>query len=89
MSCVRVVIRYNNGLRRSGGTADAAVSKTVVERRAGSNPASGTSYLLLLLSSIFYDVAYATFFIACVFVKFETVDALQISMLAMNGRSSF
>ena len=36
-------VRYNSFLRRSGGTADAAVSKTVVERRAGSNPASGTS----------------------------------------------
>ena len=40
---VLVIIRYNSFLRRSGGTADAAVSKTVVERRAGSNPASGTS----------------------------------------------
>ena len=37
------VIRYNAVLRPSGGTADAAVSKTVVERRAGSNPASGTT----------------------------------------------
>lgn len=36
---VLVIIRYNSFLRRSGGTADAAVSKTVVERRAGSNPA--------------------------------------------------
>ena len=42
---VLVIIRYNSFLRRSGGTADAAVSKTVVERRAGSNPASGTSWI--------------------------------------------
>lgn len=41
---VFVEVRYNAVLRPSGGTADAAVSKTVVERRAGSNPASGTSY---------------------------------------------
>lgn len=35
-------ILYNSGLRPSGGMADAAVSKTVVERRASSTLASGT-----------------------------------------------
>ena len=34
--------RYNLCLRPSGGMADAAVSKTVVERRASSTLASGT-----------------------------------------------
>ena len=34
---------YNLGLRPSGGMADAAVSKTVVERRASSTLASGTT----------------------------------------------
>ncbi len=34
---------YTQCLRPGGGTADAVVSKTIVERRAGSNPAPGTS----------------------------------------------
>ena len=40
---------YNLLLRPSGGTADAAVSKTVVERRASSNLASGTIQKLGLI----------------------------------------
>ena len=36
------LFRYNRLLRPSGGMADAAVSKTVVERRASSTLASGT-----------------------------------------------
>lgn len=39
------LFRYNRLLRPSGGMADAAVSKTVVERRASSTLASGTSFL--------------------------------------------
>ena len=39
------ISRYTFHLRPSGGMADAAVSKTAVERRASSNLASGTMYI--------------------------------------------
>ena len=40
--CELGIIGYNAASRPSGGMADAAVSKTVVERRASSTLASGT-----------------------------------------------